>query len=245
MPATPSSPAYVFTHSKDAPLAPPPLHTHLREEQPVTRVSLHNGRLSPWLVTRWEDARTVLGSPVFSTDLTRPNAPAIREGQLRGPRGFFQGYDDPIHATMRRTLTREFMVKRVNALRPAVAGLTDELLTAMTKLSGPVDFVEHFSLPLPSLVICELLGVPYEDHAFFQEQSGIMVDVKASPEDAAGAVASLGEYLLDLVRAKRATPGDDVLTRLAFRRTRGSSATRTPPTWAPSCCSPATRRPRT
>ncbi|WLW50397.1 cytochrome P450 [Streptomyces sp. YU58] len=221
MPATPSSPAYVFTHAKDAPLDPSPLHTHLRAEQPISRVSLHNGRLSPWLVTRWEDARMVLGSPAFSTDLTLPNAPAIREGQLRGPRGFFQGYDDPVHATMRRTLTREFMVKRINALRPAVAGLTDQLLTAMSKLSGPVDFVEHFSLPLPSLVICELLGVPYEDHAFFQEQSGIIVNVESAPEEAAGAIAGLGAYLLDLVRAKRATPGDDVLTRLAAQADEG------------------------
>ena len=72
---------------------------------------------------------------------------------------------------MRRTLTREFMIKRVDALRPAIARLTDELLTDLTELSGPADFVEHFALPLPSLVICELLGVPYEEHPFFQEQS--------------------------------------------------------------------------
>ncbi|MET9088014.1 cytochrome P450 [Streptomyces sp. NPDC004237] len=221
MPATSSSPAYSLAHAKDAPLDPPPLHTRLREEQPVTRVSLHDGRRHPWLVTRWEDARTVLGSPAFSTDSTHPNAPVVREGQPRGPLGFFQGYDDPIHATMRRTLTREFMVKRVNALRPGIARLTDELLTDMTKHNGPVDFVEHFSLPLPSLVICELLGVPYEDHGFFQEQSGIIVNVNATGEAVARAIATLGEYLVELVRAKRATPGDDVLTRLAAQADEG------------------------
>ncbi|MGW6795313.1 hypothetical protein [Streptomyces chartreusis] len=120
-------------------------------------------------MTRWEDARLVLGSPSFSTDPTLPGAPNLREGEQRSPRGFFQQYDDPIHAVMRRTLTREFMVKRVDALRPGIARLTDELLTELTKRQGPVDLVEHLSLPLPSLVICELLGVPYEDHAFFQQ----------------------------------------------------------------------------
>ncbi|MEU2779742.1 cytochrome P450 [Streptomyces sp. NPDC007162] len=116
---------------------------------------------------------------------------------------------------MRRTLTREFMVKRINELRPAIARLTDELLTGLTELSGPADFVEHFALPLPSLVICELLGVPYEDHPFFQAQSKTLVDLNAPAEESARAFANLGEYLLGLVRTKRTTPGNDVVTRLA------------------------------
>ncbi|WP_432198154.1 cytochrome P450 [Streptomyces sp. bgisy027] len=214
-------PAFTLTRPHDAPLAPPPLYARLREEQPVTRVSLWEGRLTPWLVTRWEDARSVLGSPAFSTDTTRPGAPTFREGTRKNPRGFFQNYDDPIHATMRRTLTREFMVKRVDALRPAIARLTDELLTGMTRLSGPADFVEHFSLPLPSLVICELLGVPYEDHPFFQEQSKTLVDLNATPQESAQAFANLGKYLLELVQAKRTAPGDDVITRLAAQADEG------------------------
>ncbi|MDX2931488.1 cytochrome P450 [Streptomyces ipomoeae] len=220
MPPTSSSPAFVLARPKDAPLDPPPVYARLREEQPVTQVSL-GGRVSPWLVTRWEDARTVLGSPAFSTDPTHPGAPNDREGQSQGPRGFFQQYDDPIHATMRRTLTREFMVKRIDALRPGIARLTDELLSDLTESRGPVDLVEHFSLPLPSLVICELLGVPYEDHAFFQEQSKVLVDRTATAQESTRAFAELGEYLLGLVRAKRATPGDDVITRLTAQADEG------------------------
>ncbi|MFE7977333.1 cytochrome P450 [Streptomyces shenzhenensis] len=221
MPPTSSAPEFVLARSEDAPLDPPALYAQLREEQPVIRVSLGAGRVSPWLVTRWEDARTVLGSPAFSTDPTHPGAPNFKEGQLPGPRGFFQSYDDPIHATMRRTLTREFMVKRVDALRPGIARLTDELLSDLTKLQGSVDLVEHFSLPLPSLVICELLGVPYADHTFFQEQSKILVDGNATAQESNRAFASLGEYLLGLVRTKRATPGDDVITRLAAQADEG------------------------
>ncbi|MFJ8001445.1 cytochrome P450 [Streptomyces sp. NPDC096310] len=214
MPPTSPTPAFVLARPKDAPLAPPPQFADLREKSPITRVTLREG-LSPWLVTRWEDARAVLGSPAFSSDPNHPGAPNDREGRMRSPRGFFANHDDPVHATMRRTLTREFMVKRIAALRPAVARLTDELLTAMSELSGPVDLVEHFALPLPSLVICELLGVPYEDHAFFQEQSKPLVDQKATAEETWQAFANLSEYLLELVRTKRTTPGDDVLTRLA------------------------------
>ncbi|WP_405767774.1 cytochrome P450 [Streptomyces sp. NBC_01538] len=215
MTSLPTVPAFTVTRPQDAPLDPPPLYARLREEQPVTRVSLWEGRLTPWLVTRWEDARAVLGSPAFSTDSTRPGAPNVTEDAQPVPRGFFAGHDDPVHAAMRRTLTREFMVKRVDALRPAIARLTDELLTDLSELSGPADFVEHFALPLPSLVICELLGVPYEEHPFFQEQSKTLVDLNATGEESARAFANLGEYLLRLVQTKRATPGDDVLTRLA------------------------------
>ncbi|MFI0775300.1 cytochrome P450 [Streptomyces sp. NPDC021212] len=218
MPAKSSSlsvPPYVLDRPNGAPLDPPPVFSRLRMESPVTRVSLWEGRLTPWLVTRWEDARAVLGSPAFSTDPTLVGAPTFKEDTRQGPRGFFQNYDDPIHATMRRTLTREFMVKRVNALRPAISSLTDELLTDMGKLSGPVDFVQHFSLPLPSLVICELLGVPYEDHTFFQAQSNVLVDFTATGEQTAEAFGNLAEYLLGLVQKKRISPGDDLVTRLA------------------------------
>ncbi|MFJ9706295.1 cytochrome P450 [Streptomyces sp. NPDC101234] len=215
MPPTSPTPAFELTRPHTAPLDPPPLYADLREKSPVTRVTLHGGRLTPWLVTRWEDARAVLGSPAFSTDPSLPGAPQDREGQQRSPRGFFQQYDGSVHTMMRRTLTREFMVKRVDALRPAIARLTDELLATMSELSGPVDLVEHFSLPLPSLVICELLGVPYEDHTFFQEQSKTLVDRTATAEESLKAFANLGEYLLGLVRAKRTAPGDDLITRLA------------------------------
>ncbi|MGW0712971.1 cytochrome P450 [Streptomyces sp. NPDC002643] len=221
MPLTSSIPAFDLARPKDAPLGPPPLFAELREKSPITRVSLRAVQPSPWLVTRWEDARAVLGSPAFSSDPDRPGAPNDREGQQRGPRGFFQNYDDPIHATMRRTLTREFMVKRIDALRPAIARLTDELLTDLAGEQGPVDFVERFSLPLPSLVICELLGVPYEDHAFFQEQSRTLVDRTSTAQESRQAIADLSAYLLRLVRAKRTAPGDDVITRLAGQADEG------------------------
>ncbi|MFF4802239.1 cytochrome P450 [Streptomyces sp. NPDC001351] len=215
MPSSASVPAFELARPKDAPLDPPPLYAELRTERPVTRVSLWEGQLSPWLVTRWEDARAVLGSPAFSSDPSRPGAPNFKPGAPQPPRGFFQGHDDPVHALMRRTLTREFMVKRIDALRPAIARLTDELLGDLTGRPGPADFVERFALPLPSLVICELLGVPYEDHPFFQRHSKVIVDLTATAEETTRAQQALATYLLELVRTKHTTPGDDLVTRLA------------------------------
>ncbi|GAA1180801.1 cytochrome P450 [Streptomyces hebeiensis] len=215
MPSSPSVPAFTLARPASAPLDPPPLYTELRTSAPLTRVSLREGQLSPWLVTRWEDARAVLGNPAFSSDPSLPGAPNFVEGTRQGPRGFFQSHDDPVHAIMRRTLTREFMIKRIDALRPAILRMTDELLSAMAELEGPVDFVEHFALPLPSLVICELLGVPYEDHDFFQTHSKFFVDLTATAEQRDKAREALAGYLLDLLKVKRATPGDDVVTRLA------------------------------
>ena len=218
MTSSPAVPAFTLTRPQDAPLDPSPLYTELRATRPISRVSLREGQLSPWLVTRWEDARAVLGSPAFSVDPTHPGSPKVTP---KGPRGFFVDHDDPVHGMMRRALTREFMVKRINELRPAIARLTDELLTGLTELSGPVDFVEHFALPLPSLVICELLGVPYEDHGFFQEHSKVMVDLNATTQENTQAFASLSEYLLGLVETKRAKPGNDVITRLAAQSAEG------------------------
>jgi cytochrome P450 len=205
---------YVIDRPADAPLDPPSVFAKLREESPITRVTAWEGRRSAWLVTRWEDARAVLGSPSFSSDPGR-GVPTFMEDAVRGSRGFFQMSDDPSHAVMRRTLTREFMIKRINEMRPGIARLTDQLLTEMAKLNGPVDLVEHFSLPLPSLVICDLLGVPYEKHGFFQEQSKIMVDFATRGEDHFRARQTLSAYLLELVQSKHEAPGDDVLSRLA------------------------------
>ncbi|MCF1595202.1 cytochrome P450 [Streptomyces muensis] len=209
-----TSSEFVLTRPATAPLDPPPVYSRLRDEEPITRVSIWEGRLSAWLVTHWEDARAVLGNPAFSSDTSRSGFPTFIEDSRPAPRGFFANYDPPVHTTMRRTLTREFMVKKIDALRPAITDITRELLDEMTGEKGPVDFVERFALPLPSLVICELLGVPYEDHDFFQSHSKVFVDLQSTGEQFTASWEALNSYLLQLLTAKRSKPGDDVLTRL-------------------------------
>lgn len=212
-------PEFTLDRATDRPLDPPPAHRELRSEERLPRVAIYDGRLQPYLVTRYEDARLVLGSDAFSTDPTprpgMPEFPSWREGQPQGPRGFFKSYDEPVHSMMRKALTREFMVKRITAMRPGIERLTTELLDAMIAKGSTADLVEDFALPLPSLVICDLLGVPYEDHDLFQQHAKVFVDIAATPQQVVEAQRELGEYLAGLLERKRAEPGDDVVTRLA------------------------------
>jgi cytochrome P450 len=108
----------------------------------------------------------------------------------------------------------EFMPRRVGALRPYVERITGELVDAMVKKGPPVDVVDAFALPLPSLVICEILGVPYEDHDFFQGAAKKMLDVRSDPAEIEAAGTALAEYVAGLIDRKVADPGDDLITRL-------------------------------
>jgi cytochrome P450 len=111
----------------------------------------------------------------------------------------------------------DFTVRRTESLRPLVTKIVDDLLDAMERGPRPTNLVEAFALPLPSMVICQLLGVPYEDHDFFQQRSRALVDISLDPQVSVQANEELREYLTGLMAAKEATPTDDILGRLAQR----------------------------
>ncbi|MBO1419924.1 cytochrome P450, partial [Streptomyces sp. FH025] len=164
--------------------------------------------------------KAVLSDARFSSDATRPGFPFISEGaqQLSSDRRpSFIRMDDPEHARYRRMLTGEFMIKKVEAMRPEVQRIADELLDRMTEGRSGADLVAEFALPLPSLVICLLLGVPYRDHDFFQECSHVMLRRDSSAEDVAGARDKLRDYLTELTESKRTDPDDGILSRLLAR----------------------------
>jgi hypothetical protein len=125
--------------------------------------------------------------------------------------------DDPEHARLRRMVTAPFTIKRVAAMRPAVQKIVDDLIDEMLAGPKPVDLVEAFALPVPSLVICRLLGVPYSDHDLFQDNSKILINRDAAPEDRAAAAGRLFEYLDRLIGEKLDNPGDDLLSSLTER----------------------------
>src|SRR5262249_14810731 len=110
--------------------------------------------------------------------------------------------------------TGQFTVRRLRQLEGWIGRIVAERLDAMAAAGPPVDLVTAFALPIPSLVICELLGVPYEDHRFFQEQTTVMVKLDSSQKQVSGAIGELATYLAGLVRGKRAQPGDDLLGSL-------------------------------
>ncbi|MEH0653542.1 cytochrome P450 [Streptomyces scabiei] len=199
-------------------LDPSPEYAKWRTEEPIRRVTIW-GDNSPWLITRHEDARVVLADPRFSADATRDGFPGFRpQSPPRGPGQFFM-MDPPDHTRLRRVLIPDFTFRRIEQLRPAIARICGELLDAMTADDATAaDLVEAYALPLPSLAICELLGVPYEDHDFFQRQANAFSSFSSGPEEMMAARTALHTYLGDLLARRGREPADDLLTRLARDR---------------------------
>lgn len=222
-----AAPAPRFPMTRGCPFDPPAELTQLRAEHPISRVTLWDGS-SPWLVTRYEDVRSVLGDPRVSADSDRPGYPALSAG-LRARRKTMRSFiamDDPDHAVYRKMLIGDFTVRRTETLRPMIEEIVADLLDAMERRPRPVDLVEAFALPLPSMVICRMLGVPYADHDFFQQRSRTLLDLSVDPQESVRATDDLREYLTRLIATKEADPTDDILGRLAQRRVLTGELTR-------------------
>ncbi len=208
------------------PFDPPAELTDLLDHEPVSRVRIWDGS-TPWLVTRHEDARAVLSDQRFSADVRRDGYPPVSAAQkARRERSRpFIAMDDPEHARFRKMLIGEFTMRHTESLRPMVTEVVDELLDRMAAGPRPVDLVSAFTLPLPSMVICRMLGVPYADHEFFQRISASLLNNRTDPQVALAAGDELTGYLLRLVRAKDSEPGDDLISRLVVRRVRTGEIT--------------------
>jgi cytochrome P450 len=204
-------PEYPMARARECPFDPPQELRELQRETPMARVRLWDGS-TPWLVTRYADQRAVLADRRVSADMTHADYPRSAPGRASLS---FIGMDDPEHARLRRTVGAAFTVKKVEAMRPMVQRIVDDAVEELLAGPKPVDLVEAFALPVPSLVICELLDVPYDDHDFFQRNSKTMINRNATPEQRAEASGRLAEYLGGLVVAKMDAPGDDLISRLA------------------------------
>ncbi|GAA2213439.1 cytochrome P450 [Nonomuraea monospora] len=219
-------PEYDIARSAACPLDPAPAMRARQEEGPLTRVRLWDGTMA-WLVTGHAEHRAVLAHPGVSVEPARglPRLSAVEAAAMEAMAAREDGaggisfilMDDPEHARLRRMVTGAFTVRRVEAMRPATQRIADDLVDAMLAGPGPVDLVEAFSLPLPSLVISNLLGVPYDDHEFFQANSRTIINRDSPAEVRGQAQYALGAYLYTLLGEKLARPGDDLLSGLAER----------------------------
>ncbi|GHE14244.1 cytochrome P450 [Streptomyces alanosinicus] len=193
-------------------------------ERPLDRITLW-GDLHPWLVTRNEDARAVLSDPRFSSENVRPGFPGLQPTTPPRTPGQLFAMDPPEHTRLRRMLIPEFTFRRVEQLRPAIRRVAGELLDRFVEKGQPADLVEHFTLPLPLLTICELLGVPYSDRDFIHQQASAFATVSAGPEAMRAGWAALFGYLQELLAAKSRAPEDDLMSRLATERVATGEAT--------------------
>jgi cytochrome P450 len=121
--------------------------------------------------------------------------------------------DPPDHTRLRRLVSAAFTVRRIEALRPRIEQITDELLDAMAE-QDVLDLIDAFAFPLPIQVICELLGVPVADRDSFRAWTNAIIGGVSARDELPAAAEGLVRYLRDLVRAKRAAPADDLLSAL-------------------------------
>ncbi|MBB5158119.1 cytochrome P450 [Saccharopolyspora phatthalungensis] len=199
---------------RTCPFAHEPEYARLRAEAPITKVPMAGGGTA-WLVTRHDLVRQVLGDPRMSSDRRRPGFPRLSANQRPIPSvaPLLVGMDPPEHTEARRAVLAEFTVRRIEKMRPRIQQIVDGCIDDMLAETGPVDLVRALSLPVPSLVICELLGVPYADHDFFQERSSLMLRKSTPVEQRAHAVEELQSYLDRLVTGKEREITDDLLGR--------------------------------
>jgi cytochrome P450 len=189
-----------------------------RRNGPVFRVRRPNG-LPHWLIIGYDEARAALADPRMRKDVTelyeimrRVSPDGKGAGASEDLSSHMLNSDPPEHTRLRKLVTREFTGRRVAALRPRVEEITKNLLDEMEG-KDEVDLIEGLAAPLPVMVICELLGVPFEDRADFQKWSKILLD--ADPNvDTAAVSQKMSDFLADLLEAKRANPGEDLLSSL-------------------------------
>jgi cytochrome P450 len=219
-------PDFPMARAAGCPFDPPPELGRLQTQAPITRVRLWDGS-TPWLLTGYAEQRALLADPRISADTTLSGYPFVSAGfrERRKQARTFINMDDPEHARLRRMVTAPFAIKRVEALRPAIQRIVDTLIDEMLTGPKPVDLVQAFALPVPSLVISEMLGVPYTDHDFFQHNTKILINRDESPEATLEAQVKLIDYLDRQVAEKLANPADDLLSKLAVEQVKPGELT--------------------
>ncbi|MFF3691298.1 cytochrome P450 [Streptomyces sp. NPDC002187] len=202
---------------------PFPLYRQLREDGPVRRAVIAGG-LDAWLVTRYEDGLAALSDPRLSSDVRDASDPRLMQQLPQFERESMISNmlrsDPPDHTRLRRLVSKAFTARRVAELRPRIQGITDRLLDAVVP-TGRAELVADFALPLPVTVISELLGVPVDDRYDFQRWTDDMLmrgEKMPDPAVVNEAWERMRAYVTKLLEAKRARPGDDLLSALISAR---------------------------
>lgn len=195
------------------PFDPPPEYKRFRAEAPAVRVRTPRGTPA-WLITRLQDIRSVLTDKRFSSDPRQPGYPSYLTGDVPPPPGFFMQMDAPDHTRLRSLVSREFLVKHVETMRPQMQHIVDTWIDSLLAQTPPVDLVKAFALPVASTIICELLGVAYDDHTFFQSRTDAILSRSSTAAQSEAAAIELMTYFDRVITEKEKAPGTDLLGRL-------------------------------
>jgi cytochrome P450 len=211
-----------FRSDEGCPLDPDPKYRWLRENEPVTQVVMPSGEPA-WVITRYADAREVLRDHVrFSSvppplEIERPLSPDAHNRPLPRLRGFFATCDPPEHTKFRQMLAPEFTVRQIGRMRPRIEAVVAACFSAMERAGPPVDLVRAFALPVPTAVICDLLGVPVADHVKFQQLAASIEDLTVSHEQLRASFTELAAYAFGVAAEARRKPGDNLLGRIVTK----------------------------
>jgi cytochrome P450 len=217
-------PNYPQPRERECPFAPSAEIRALSANNPLNRVRMWDAS-TPWLVTGPDELRMLLTDPRVSADEHLPGLPQWSEAQKVAAKTrptTFWTTDGPEHARLRRMLARLFSYKHVNTLRPQIQAYTDLMIDEMLAGPKPVDLVPALALPVPTQMICAILGAPYEDRSIFQRNAEIWLDSRSSVEDSYQAFLALDGYMRHLIAAKHCEPDDSVTSEIAKQIAAGS-----------------------
>ena len=216
----------IYPMRRTDPLAPPPELLELGRTDPVRQVELWNGS-RPWLVTSYDLIREVLRDTRFSSSPAMPGFPMVTEarGALMEQTRSLVRVDPPVHKERRARVVREFSARRVSDLRETVEAIVDEQIDWLQAQARPADFVTEFAMPIPAQVISSMLGVPYEDHDLFLDAAIARAGSGTStPAETVQADNVLRDYVVGLIEARKASPQDDLISRMIERFARDGKA---------------------
>lgn len=210
---------------RECPYKPGAGTAKFRAPGPITKVRLYDGKVT-WFVTGPAEVRALLADPRMSSLSTFEDYPVIDESLLhmratremaREVEGGFPevlfGVDPPAHTRQRKMLLPSFTNRQIAKFRPTIQRIVDQRLDALMAAGPGADFMAHFAVPVPMMVVCMFLGVPYEERDYFQ---GPMRDI-LDPEKADEALEEFTAYLDQLIRAKEVEPGVGLLDDLIVK----------------------------
>jgi cytochrome P450 len=212
---------------RGCPFDPPTTLRKIQDERRPVRVTIWDGS-TPWLITGYELQRKLLADPRLSSDASVAGFPFQSPGMKvrRARTSTFIQMDNPRHNYYRRMLTGQFTAKKMDALRPAIQKIVDEHVDGMLTKPGPVDLVQEFALPVPSLVTCELLGVPYQEHDLFQAASAVLLKQNTTSKEVIAATNQLRSLAFERIDERLDDDRDDIIGYLVSQHLAQGDLTR-------------------
>ena len=209
-------PSYPFV--ADTALEPPAEWSEFRAKCPVARVTLASGDEAA-LITRYDDVKAVLSDPRFTRPTPADGAARVADTESGGVFNSEMATVIPQHGeghlNWRRMIGKWFTAKRMNALRPGMAAMAEQLIDEMVAKGAPADLKAGLAFPLPVWVICDMLGVPDADRDRFAHWSDVMLSMtRYTQAEFDAAQREFGRYMGGHIAAKRAEPGEDILSAL-------------------------------